>query len=250
MYGSQMGFEIHSEENSDYFAKLSVWEWSRFLDLLLFTAGAINMETMLNNIVHVTLLETQALTQGKDPDEVAELDITEHKVELYVNRDENHEVNRMEILDMDLPDGRKVFHGAALKLKKDEAKNAEEYLAEMALVSIAVFQHMEDKMFAAREKMPCFRELGRNGTLLKGDDIWALYDCMLNMFSAMEMPDMLRMVMFPNKKRIIPKFTKEQGEAMDEFVKENIQPHDLGNMPRLFGVISQTIASGEDLRIS
>ena len=110
------------------------------LDLLLFSAGAINMETMLNNIVHVTLLETQALTQGKDPDEVAELDITEHKVELYVNRDENHEVNRMEILDTDLPDGRKR-HGAALQLKKDEAEKAEEYLAEMAIVSIAVFQH-------------------------------------------------------------------------------------------------------------
>ena len=105
-------------------------------------------------------------------------------------------------------------------------------------------------MYAAREKMPCFRELGRNGTLLKGDEIWALYDCMLNIFSAMEMPDMLRMTMFPNKERIIPEFTKEQGEAINEFVKENIQPHDLGNMPRLFGVISQTIAMGEDLRIS
>ena len=105
-------------------------------------------------------------------------------------------------------------------------------------------------MFAAREKMPCFRELGRNGTLLKGDEIWALYDCMLNIFSAMEMPDMLRITMFPKQKRIIPEFTKEQSEAINEFVKENIQPHDLGNMPRLFGVISQTIAMGEDLRIS
>ena len=119
----------------------------------------------------------------------------------------------------------------------------------MALVSIAAFQHMEDKMFAAREKMPCFRELGRNGTLLQGDEIWAIYDCLNNLLPA-DVPDMLRMTMFPTKERIVPKFTKEQSEEMSEFIKENIQPHDIGNWPRLFGVISQTIANGEDLRIS
>lgn len=244
-----MGFEIHSEENPDYFAKLSVWEWSRFLDMLLFSAGAINMETMLNNIIHISLLETQALTQGQDPDEVANLDITEHKVELQVKREEHHEVNRMEILDMDLPDGRKLFHGAALLLKQETPEDAVKMLGEMAIVSIGAFQHMEDKLFAAREKMPCFRELGRNGTLLKGDEIWAIYDCLTNFLPA-ELPDILRLTMFPNKERIVPKFTKEQSAAMTEFVKENIQPHDIGNWPRLFGVIAQTLGDGEDLRIS
>jgi hypothetical protein len=200
--------------------------------------------------VHISLLETQALTQGKDPEEMETFDITEHKIELQVNRDDDLEVNKMEILDMDLPDGRKLFHGAVLYLKKETPEDAVSTLGEMAIVSIGAFQHMEDKMYAAREKVPCFRELGRNGTLLKGDEIWALYDCMLNIFSAMEIPDMLRITMFPTQKRIIPEFTKEQSEAINEFVKENIQPHDLGNMPRLFGVISQTIANGEDLRIS
>ena len=244
-----MGFEIHSEENPDYFAKLSVWEWSRFLDMLLFTSGAINMETMLNNIVHISLLETQALTQGKDPEEMETFDITEHKIELQVNRDDDLEVNKMEILDMDLPDGRKLFHGAALHLKQETPEDVVSTLGEMAIVSIGAFQHMEDKMYAAREKMPCFRELGRNGTLLEGDEIWAIYDCLTNFLPA-DLPDMLRMTQFPTKERIVPKFTKEQSEEMSEFVKENIQPHDIGNWPRLFGVIAQTIAEGQDLRIS
>lgn len=245
----RMGFEIHSEENPDYFAKLSVWEWSRFLDLLLFTSGAINMETMLNNIVHISLLETQALTQGQDPEEVANLDITEHKVQMQVNRDENQVVNKMEILDIDLPDGRKLFHGAAIRLRQDAPDEAEKMMAEMAIVSISAFQHMEDKLFAAREKMPCFRELGQNGALLKGDEIWAIYDCLTNFLPA-DVPDLLRMTQFPTKERIVPRFTKEQSEEMSEFVKENIQPHDIGNWPRLFGVIAQTIGQGEDLRIS
>lgn len=244
-----MGFEIHSEENPDYFAKLSVWEWSRFLDMLLFSAGAINMETMLNNIVHISLLETQALTHGQDPDEVANIDITEHKAELYVKRDKDQVTNKMEILDTDLPDGRKLFHGAAIHLMEKTPEEAEKSFAEMALVSISAFQHMEDKLFAAREKMPCFRELGRNGTLLQGDEIWAIYDCLTNFLPA-ELPDMLRSTMFPNKERIVPKFTQEQSKAMVEFVQENIQPHDIGNWPRLFGVIAQTIGEGEDLRIS
>ena len=47
------------------------------------------METMLNNIVHISLLETQALTQGKDPEEMETFDITEHKIELQVNRDDD-----------------------------------------------------------------------------------------------------------------------------------------------------------------
>lgn len=207
------------------------------------------METMLNNIIHISLLETQALTQGQDPDEVANLDITEHKVELQVKREKHHEVNRMEILDMDLPDGRKLFHGAALLLKQETPEDAVKLLGEMALVSIGAFQHMEDKLFAAREKMPCFRELGRNGTLLKGDEIWAIYDCLTNFLPA-DVPDILRMTQFPTKERVVPKFTKEQSEAMVEFVKENIQPHDIGNWPRLFGVIAQTLGDGEDLRIS
>ena len=244
-----MGFEIHSEENPDYFAKLSVWEWSRFLDLLLFTSGAINKETMLNNIVHVTLLETQALTHGQDPDEVANIDITEHKAELYVKRDKDQVTNKMEILDMDLPDGRKLFHGAAIHLMEDTPDEAEKSFAEMALVSIAVFQHMEDKMFAAREHMPCFRELGRNGTLLKDDEIWAIYDCLTNIIP-FDVPDLLRLTEFPNKERVVPKFTQEQSEEFTEFVKENIQPHDIANWPRLFGVIAQTLGECGDLRIS
>lgn len=207
------------------------------------------METMLNNIVHISLLETQALTQGKDPEEMETFDITEHKIELQVNRDDNHEVNKMEILDTDLPDGRKLFHGAALYLKQETPEDAVKMLGEMAIVSIGAFQHMEDKMYAAREKMPCFRELGRNGTLLKGDEIWAIYDCLTNFLPA-DLPDMLRMTQFPTKERIVPKFTKEQSEEMSEFVKENIQPHDIGNWPRLFGVIAQTIGEGGELRIS
>lgn len=207
------------------------------------------METMLNNIIHISLLETQALTHGKDPDDVANMDITEHKIELEVQRDENIAVSKMEILDTDLPDGRKLFHGAMLLVNNEMPEDAVGALGEMVIISIGAFQHMEDKLYAAREKMPCFRELGRNGTLLQGDEIWAIYDCLSN-FLPVELPDMLRSTMFPNKERIVPKFTQEQSKAMVEFVQENIQPHDIGNWPRLFGVISQTIADDGELRIS
>ena len=37
---------------------------------------------------------------------------------------------------------------------------------------------------------------------------------------------------------------------MSEFVKENIQPHDIGNWPRLFGVLSQTLSDDGQLRIA
>ena len=93
--GHRMGFEIHPYGNPDYFAKLSVWEWSRFLDMLLYSAGAIDMDTMHNNVVHVTLLEKQALTRGMDSDEAENLDITEHKVEIRAKRSKKHKVNKM-----------------------------------------------------------------------------------------------------------------------------------------------------------
>ena len=244
-----MGFEVHSEENPDYVAKLTIWEWSRFLDMLLYVSGAIKMETMLNNIIHINLLETKALTHGHDPDKVANLDITEHKSKIEISRDEDTEVNKMEILDTDLPDGRKLFVGAAIAISKDASEEVEQYLAEMAAVSVGAFQHIEDKMFEAREKMPCFRELGRNGTLLQGDEIWAVYDCLTN-FLPPEAPDMLRETMFPKKKRVVPKLTKKKSEALQEFIQENIQPHDIANWPRLFGVLSQTLANQEKLCIS
>tara|TARA_B100002052_G_scaffold275688_1_gene279756 strand:+ start:440 stop:1207 length:768 start_codon:yes stop_codon:yes gene_type:complete len=252
----RMGFEVHSEENPDYVAKLTVWEWSRFLDMLLYVSGAIKMETMLNNIIHINLLETKALTHGHDPDKVANLDITEHKSKIEVSRDEDTEVNRMEIIDTDLPDGRKLFVGASVAIRKDASEEVEQYLAEMAAVSIGAFQHIEDKMFAARGKIPksvsgrnYFRELGRNGTLLQGDEIWAIYDCLTN-FLPPGFPDMLRETMFPKKKRVVPKLTKKQSEALQEFIQENIQPHDIANWPRLFGVLSQTLANQEKLCIS
>ena len=247
-----MGFEIHSEENPRLLRqtqRLGMESVSRLAPVRIRSNQQGN--NAQQHCPHFAFGNTGVDSRERPRrEEMETFDITEHKIELQVNRDDDYEVNKMEILDTDLPDGRKLFHGAALHLTKDTPEDVVSTLGEMVIVSIGAFQHMEDKMYAAREKVPCFRELGRNGTLLKGDEIWALYDCMLNIFSAMEMPDMLRITMFPKQKRIIPEFTKEQSEAINEFVKENIQPHDLGNMPRLFGVISQTIAMGEDLRIS
>ena len=150
-----MGFEIHSEENPDYFAKLSVWEWSRFLDLLLFRIRAINKETMLNNIVHISLLETQALTQEKTPKEWETFDITEHKIELQVNRDDDYEVNKMEILDTDLPDGRKLFHGAALHLTKDIPERGKHTRRDGNRLYRCIPTHGGQDVCSKR-KVPCF----------------------------------------------------------------------------------------------
>lgn len=241
-----MGFEIHPEQNPDYQAKLSVWEWSRFLDMLLFSAGAIDMEQMQNNIVHVSMMEAKALNFGNEED-IVEFDVTEYKKNVKVIKKEDR--SRMELLDKEMPDGSRMFIGATLTLPIDTPEEAIEETTEMVAVSVAAFQHMENKLFAAREKLPCFRALGQNGTTLQGDDIWALYDCMNNFFGP-EVPDMLRMTVFPNKERVIPKLSDEDGKSFVEFIKENVQPHDIGNWPRIFGVICQTLSDEDNLFIA
>lgn len=241
-----MGFEIHPEQNPDYQAKLSVWEWSRFLDMLLFSAGAIDMEQMQNNIVHVSMMEAKALNFG-DGEDIAEFDVTEYKKNVKVTKKED--MSHMELLDKEMPDGSRMFIGAALTLPIDTPEDAIEATTEMVALSVAAFQHMENKLFAAREKLPCFRALGQNVTTLQGDDIWALYDCMNNFFGP-EVPDMLRMTVFPNKERVIPKLSDEDGKSFVEFIKENVQPHDIRNWPRIFGVICQTLSDEDNLFIA
>lgn len=243
----RMGFEIYPEQKPDYQAKLTVWEWSRFLDLLLHSAGAINMEQMLNNIIHISMMEAKALNHGKSDEDIANFDVTEYKKNVEVIKKSDR--SKMEIIDKDLPNGSKEFIGATIMLKEGTPEEAVESMVEMVAVSIAGFQHMEDKLFAAREKLPCFRGLGQNGITLKGDDIWAIYDCMNNFFGP-NVPDMLRMTVFPNKERVIPELSDKDGEAFVEFIKENVQPHDIGNWPRIFGVICQAISDEDNLVIS
>ncbi len=241
----RMGFEIHPAGNPAYQAKLTVWEWSRFLDLLLHSAGAINMEQMLNNIVHISMMEAQALSHGGEED-IANFDVTEHKKNVEVIKKADR--SKMEIIDKDMPDGSKKFVGATIMMKEGTPEKAIDSMVDMVAVSIACFQHMEDKMFAAREKVPCFRAFGQNGLTVKGDDIWAIYDCMNNFFGP-EVPDMLRMTMFRNKERVIPELSDKDKKEFSEFIKENIQPHDIGNWPRLFGVICQALGDEDDLII-
>ena len=71
---------------------------------------------------------------------------------------------------------------------------------------------------------------------------------MMNFFGG-DVPDMLRMTSFPNK-RVIPKLSNKDSEAFVEFIKENVQPHDIGNWPRMMGVLGQTIEDGDNLIIS
>ena len=241
-----MGFEIHPVGRPDYQAKLSVWEWSRFLDLLLHAAGAINTEQMLNNIIHISMMEAKALNHGKSEEDIANFDVTEYKKNVEVVKKADR--SKIEIIDKDMPDGSKKFVGATVMMSKATPDEAVEPMVEVVAVSIACFQHMEDKLFAAREKVPCFRAFGQNGHVVKGDDIWAIYDCMNNFFGN-DVPDMLRMTTFPNKKRVIPKLSDKDSKAFLEFIKENIQPHDIGNWPRLFGVICQALGDEDDLII-
>ena len=242
-----MGFELYPAGEPDYQAKLTVWEWSRFLDLLLHAAGAISMEQMLNNIVHISMMEARALNQGKSDEEIANFDVTEYKKNVEVIKKADR--SKMELIDEDMPDGSKKFVGAMLMMKEGTPEEAVEPTVEMVAVSIACFQHMEDKMFAAREKVPCFRAFGQNGLTVKGDDIWAIYDCMNNFFGP-DVPDMLRETTFPNKERVIPKLSHKDSKAFVEFIKENVQPHDVGRWPRIFGVICQTLCGEDDLIIS
>ena len=204
------------------------------------------MEQMLNNIIHISMMEARAFNHGKSEEDIANFDVTEHKRNVEVVKKGNR--SKMEIIDQDMPDGSKRFVGAKIMMKEGTPEETIETMVEMVAVSIACFQHMEDKMFAAREKVPCFRAFGQNGQTVKGDDIWAIYDCMNNFFGP-DVPDMLRVTMFPNKERVIPKLSDKDSKAFLEFIKENIQPHDIGNWPRIFGVICQTLSDGDDLII-
>jgi len=205
------------------------------------------MEQMLNNIVHVSMMETKALTIGRDEDDVANFDVTEYKKNVKVVKRADR--SKMEIIHKDMPDGSRKMLGATIMLKESTPDDSVESMVEMVAVSIAGFQHMEDKMFAAREKVPCFRRFGRNGETVKGDDIWAIYDCMMNFFGN-NIPDLLRMDSFPNKKRVIPKLSDKDSKAFHEFIQENVQPHDIGNWPRMMGVLGQTLEDGDNLIIS
>ena len=191
------------------------------------------------------MMEAKALNFGEGED-IAEFDVTEYKenVEVIKKEDRSH----MELLDKEMPDGSRTFIGATLTLPIDTPEDAIEVTTEMVAISVAAFQHMENKLFEAREKLPCFRALGQNGITLQGDDIWALYDCMNNFFGP-EVPDMLRMTVFPNKERVIPKLSDKDSKAFVEFIKENVQPHDIRNWPRIFGVICQTLSDEDKLFI-
>lgn len=204
------------------------------------------MEQMLNNIIHISMMEARAFNHGKSEEDIANFDVTEHKKNVEVVKKGDR--SKMEIVDQDMPDGSKRFVGAKIMMKEGTPEETIEAMVEMVAVSIACFQHMEDKMFAAREKVPCFRAFGQNGLTVKGDDIWAIYDCMNNFFGP-DVPDMLRLTKFPNKERVIPKLSDKDSKAFREFIKENIQPHDIGNWPRIFGVIYQTLSDGDDLII-
>lgn len=204
------------------------------------------MEQMLNNIVHISMMEAQALNHGKSDEEIANFDVTEYKKNVEVVKKADR--SKMELIDENMPDGSRMFIGAKLMLKKGTPEKAIDSMVEMVAVSVACFQHMEDKMFAARETVPCFRAFGQNGLTVKGDDIWAIYDCMNNFFGN-DVPDLLRMMEFPNKKRVIPKLSDKDSKAFVEFIKENIQPHDVENWPRLFGVICQALGDEDDLII-
>jgi len=103
-------------------------------------------------------------------------------------------------------------------------------------------------LFAAREILPALRELGRNGTIVEEEGVWDIYDCFLNVMYGM--PDVLRMTMFPQQKRRIKQITKKKSEELKDFISENIQPHDVGNWPRLFGVLCQTISDEVKLFIA
>ena len=205
------------------------------------------MEQMLNNIIHISMMEAKALNYGKSEEDIANFDVTEHKKNVKVIKKADR--SKMEIIGKDMPDGSKIFAGARLMLNENTPDEAIDSMVEMVAISIAGFQHMEDKLFAAREKVPCFRSFGQNGYIVKGDDIWAFYDCMMNILGE-NIPDMLRMMSFPNKKRIIPTLSPKDDKALIEFIKENVQPHDIGNWPRLMGVLGQTIEDGDDLVIT
>ena len=118
-----MGFEIHPAEKPYYQATFTVWEWSRFLDLLLYSAGAINMEQMLNNIIHVSMMEAKALNHGKSEDDIANFDVTEYKKNVEVVKKADR--SKMEIIDEDMPDGSKKFVGATIMMKEGTPDDAE-----------------------------------------------------------------------------------------------------------------------------
>ena len=205
------------------------------------------MEQMQNNIVHINMMEAKALNSGASGVDAIDFDVTEYKNNVEVIKKEDRQ--RMTIHEVNMPDGSLNFIGATLTLPIDTPEDTIEVTTEMVAVSIAAFQHMENKMFAAREKLPCFRALGQNGTTLQEDDVWALYDCMNNFFGP-EIPDMLRLTAFPDKERVIPELSDKDGKSFVEFIKENIQPHDIGNWPRIFGVICQTLSDEDNLFIA
>ena len=249
-----MGFLIHTKEHPDYQIHFSMWEWGRFLDLILWSNDLITLDELKESLTKSNLRESNSKAQqlGIKPTDF-DLDEWTEKVRVEKGDSKQHK----SIINVHAtPDatGRNIYEGVSQTIPSnvDFGKEAIDAMVRTAAISLSVFQELEDKMFYNKDKLGHLYGIQGNDFDFTRKGCWEIYNTItslitgdLDFLDIMEESGMPPLTDRPKKRR--KSKTEEFLKADDSIAGEYIPMEMLGKMARLNGIVINGITGGQQV---
>tara|TARA_Y100001938_G_C8088164_1_gene433364 strand:- start:1552 stop:2307 length:756 start_codon:yes stop_codon:yes gene_type:complete len=248
-----MGFLIHTKEHPEYQIHFSMWEWGRFLDLILWSNDIITLDELKESLTKSNLKESNAKAEqlGIKPTDF-DLDEWTEKVRVEKGNSKNKSIINVH----STPDatGRNIFEGVSQTLPLDieiEEKDIEK-MVQTAAISLSVFQELEDKMFYNKDKLGHLYGIQGNDFDFTREGCWEIYNTITSLITGdidfldiMEESGMPSLTDRPKKRR------KSKADvflkADDSIAGEYIPIEMLGKMARLNGIVINGICADQQV---
>ena len=239
-------------EAPEYQVHFSMWEWGRFLDLILWSNNIIDLDELKDSLTASQLKESNAKAEqlGINP---IEFDLAEWQDKVKVQQDvakekETGEKNTINVHASPDKTGRNIYHGISLMVSEEPSEKDMEKLVRTGAMSLSVFQDLEDKMFYNKNKLGHLYGIQGNDFDLSKKACWELYSAMTCFMTGDNcfLEDMsTHGIIKLGHKRMV----KKKKSMMDEFLKDVAEEY-LGvefvaKMARLTGIIINSIVNDE-----
>ena len=249
-----MGFLIHTKEHPEYQIHFSMWEWGRFLDLILWSNDLITLDELKESLTKSNLKESNSKAEqlGIKP---TDFDLDEWAEKVRVEKGDTKQ--KKSIINVhSTPDatGRNIFEGVSQTLPLDieiQEKDIEK-MVQTAAISLSVFQELEDKMFYNKDKLGHLYGIQGNDFDFTRKGCWEIYNTITSLITGdidfldiMEESGMPPLTDRPKKRR--KSKAEEFLKADDSIAGEYIPIEMLGKMARLNGIVINGIVDEQQV---
>lgn len=253
--GHRMGFLIHTKEHPDYDVHFSMWEWGRFLDLILWSNDLITLDELKESLTKSNLKESNAKA-GQLGIKPIDFDLDEWAKKVKVERGDTKQQHKSIINVHATPDatGRNIYEGVSQTIPSDVVlgKEAMNKMVQTAAISLSVFQELEDKMFYNKDKLGHLYGIQGNEFDFTREGCWEIYNTITSLITGdIDFLDIMEESGMPpltdrHKKRRKSKdklFLKDDDSIVGEYIPKEM----LGKIARLNGIIINGIVVKEQV---